>query len=347
MSARLRVGVVGCGGYGQVHVKSASMMPDIQVAGYYDVLRDRAEDYAARFGGTVFGSAADLVRAVDVVILTTPPTARIETIRMAAEAGKHVLCQKPMGLYPEETAEICRIVTDSGICFGVGFNGRFTPQLMRIHDMLVSGELGDLVYCWRTLHTDLPLAHWQRYMAEGHWRTKQETSGGRVFEMGSHDIDFLLKLGGVPKSAFAVCAISHPTLSTDDTDLAIIEFGKGYAKWELSKTPQSVALDNAGVMGSEAMVVAAPGGGLRLRRRGASETTAIPVDPHVELAGVDGPAGICEIRDRRFYDAILNDTEYESDCWAGKRAADTCRAIVESAASGKKMLAEGGVFVPV
>ena len=346
MPVRLKIGVVGCGGYGQVHVKSASMMPDIEVVGYYDVLRSKADDYAAHFGGTVFGTAADLVGAVDVVVLATPPMARLETIRMAAAAGKHVLCQKPLALYPAETSEICRIVTDSGIRFGVGFNGRFTPQLMRVHDMLVSGELGELVYCWRTLHTDLPLAHWQSYMAEGHWRTKQETSGGRVFEMGSHDIDFLLKLGGPPTSAFAVCAVSHPSLSTDDTDLAIIEFEKGYAKWELSKTPQSVTLDNAGVMGTEAMVVTAPGGGLRLRRRGASETTTIPVEPHVELPGVEGPAGICEIRDRRFYDAILNGREYESDCWAGKRAADTCRAIVESAASGTKMLADDGVLAP-
>ena len=345
MSAELKVAVIGCGGYGQVHVKSAAMMPDIEVVGYYDVIRPKAEDYANRFGGTVFRSPDELVDVADVIILATPPTARVEYVRMAAMAGKHMLCQKPLALQPEETSEICRVVTDSGIRFGVGFNGRFTPRLMRIHDMLASGELGGLVYCWRTLHTDLPLAHWQGYIAEGHWRTKQETSGGRVFEMGSHDIDFLLKLGGTPQGVFAVCATSHPTLSTDDTDLAVIEFDQGYAKWELSKTPQSVALDNAGVMGTEAMVVTAPGGKLRMRRRGESETTTIPVKPHVELPGVDGPAGICEIRDRRFYDAILSGGDYESDCWAGKRAADTCRAIVESAATGRKMLATDGAFV--
>ena len=327
----LRAGIIGNGGYGKVHAASARQMPDITMTGYYDVVPERAAAYAEEFGGTAFENADALIEAVDVVILVTPPTHRVEYIRRIAEAGRSCLCQKPMALHPEETAEICRIVEESGITFGVGFNGRFTPLYMRMADMLADGALGDLVYCWQTLHTDLPLATWERYRREGHWRTKQETSGGRVFEMGSHDIDYLIKLGQTPRRVHATCAISHPTLDTDDTDLAVIEFRNGYAKWELSKAPQSVQINNAGIMGTEAMVATAPSGGLLLRRRGEKQTEKIEVDPTVSLPGVEGPAGITEIRDRMFYDAVLNGTRFEADCWAGKKAADVCRAIIDSA----------------
>lgn len=154
MSA-LGIGVIGMGWMGQVHSRAYSLapqrFPDSIPRPRLIICSDNVPERAAQ-SQDIFGFQASSPRWQDVVehpqaqivSIAAPNHLHLEIVRAAAAAGKHIFCEKPVGLTPQETADIEYLARQAGILSFVGFNYRWAPLVMHAKKLIDEGRLGDL-----------------------------------------------------------------------------------------------------------------------------------------------------------------------------------------------------------
>jgi predicted dehydrogenase len=189
--SRLRAGVVGTGFIGVVHVDALRRL-GVEVVGVVGSTPERA---AAKQVAPVAESYEALLAddRVDVVHLTTPNHLHYQQVKLALEAGKHVLCEKPLAMTSDETAELVELAHASGLVHCTNFNIRFYPVVQEARERVRAGELGDV---WN-VHGAY-LQDWLATPTDWNWRLEAE-KGGRlraVGDIGSHWMDLAQFLTG-------------------------------------------------------------------------------------------------------------------------------------------------------
>src|SRR5438132_1906757 len=151
MGRRVRVGVAGLGRMGRQHAENLARSPSVALVRVVD-----AGEGAARAAGEELGVEwstryDDLLRDSEIegVVLVTPTALHAEMIAAAAEAGKHVFCEKPIALELEPTVQAIQAAATAGVKLQVGFHRRFDPDWAAARERIQRGELGD-VYLFRT-----------------------------------------------------------------------------------------------------------------------------------------------------------------------------------------------------
>lgn len=149
-NTRLRVGVVGAGAMGAAHARTlATSVPGAEVVRVFDMDTERAKQVAHGVGAEAADSAEALVADVDAFVVASPDFTHADLAVAGIEAGKHVLCEKPLAV----TADDARRVVDAEVAAGrrfvqVGFNRRFDPGFVDLKAAITDGSLGDV----RLLH---------------------------------------------------------------------------------------------------------------------------------------------------------------------------------------------------
>src|SRR4051812_2863444 len=115
----VRVGLIGCGKVGRVHAAALRSIPEAEFVAACDVSRDRAEGFAATFGVLPFTDVKALLREVDAVVIGTPHPLHAEPAALAAEAGVHVLVEKPMAATVADCDAMLAAAQKSGVLLGV------------------------------------------------------------------------------------------------------------------------------------------------------------------------------------------------------------------------------------
>ncbi|MDH3754510.1 MAG: Gfo/Idh/MocA family oxidoreductase [Acidimicrobiia bacterium] len=151
----LGVGVIGLGWMGQAHSRSVARIPSLFPEREYDprlvVCADNVEQRRVEaVEGFGFPTAtvdwAEVVGhpEVDVVFVTAPNMLHEELATAAAQAGKHVFCEKPVGGTPDQTVRVERAARDAGVITGVGYNYRWAPLVQHAKALVDSGRLGEI-----------------------------------------------------------------------------------------------------------------------------------------------------------------------------------------------------------
>jgi predicted dehydrogenase len=154
---QIGVGVIGMGwmgvvhsrAYGQIHDRFHDQGVEPRLIACADVDGARADSARDRFGfqhSTADWRSVITDPRIDVVSITTPNDRHLEIIRAAADAGKHILCEKPVGKTPAETLEAAAIAHRAGIHTFVGFNYRWAPLVQYAHNLIERGELGEITH---------------------------------------------------------------------------------------------------------------------------------------------------------------------------------------------------------
>jgi predicted dehydrogenase len=117
----LRAGVIGAGVFGGYHASKYATLPGVALAGVYDHHVAHAEALAAKVGGRVFASEAELIAAVDVVSIATPASAHAGSALVALAAGKPTYVEKPIAITPEDADAIVAAARQSGVVVACGF----------------------------------------------------------------------------------------------------------------------------------------------------------------------------------------------------------------------------------
>jgi predicted dehydrogenase len=201
---RIGVGVIGFGWLGRAHTRSLARIPMLFADRAYDpelvVCADPApgvaDEAVAAFGfehGTADWRRVIDDAGVDVVYIAAPNMLHVELVEAAAQAGKHVFCEKPVGGTPEQTVRAARAVRRAGVIGGVGFNYRWAPLVRYARELIDAGELGTL--------TNYRGRFFSMYGADPlgvlSWRFRLDEGGyGATSDLLSHAVDLAHFLAG-------------------------------------------------------------------------------------------------------------------------------------------------------
>jgi predicted dehydrogenase len=132
----LKVGVLGAGHLGKIHLRLLNESPKYQLVGFYDADAINATKVAQEFGYAYFDNLNDLIAAVDVVDIVTPTLSHYECAKKAMSKGKHVFIEKPITNTLEEAEELLELEIKQGVKGQVGHVERFNPAFMAVKDTL-------------------------------------------------------------------------------------------------------------------------------------------------------------------------------------------------------------------
>ncbi|HEX4677974.1 MAG TPA: Gfo/Idh/MocA family oxidoreductase [Gaiellaceae bacterium] len=202
----LRAGVVGTGFIGVVHVDALRRL-GVEVTGVVGSSPERAQ--AKGLAPTYESYEALLAdERVDVVHLTTPNHLHYPQVKAALEAGKHVICEKPLALTATESQELLALADRSGLVHCTNFNIRFYPQVQEARTRVRSGEVGEV---WN-VHGGY-LQDWLLFPTDWNWRLETDKGGAlrAVADIGSHWLDLVQFVTGLEvEQVFADLATTIP-----------------------------------------------------------------------------------------------------------------------------------------
>ena len=204
----VRLGIIGIGNMGTGHAQNimAGKTPEITLAAVADRRRSR-RDWAGESlpGVPVFNEGAELIMSglCDAVLIAVPHYQHPVLAKEAFAKGLHVLCEKPAGVYTNAVKEMNAAADKAGRTFGMMFNQRTNCVYRRMHEMVESGELGDLK------RVNWIITDWYRtqiYYDSGDWRATWAGEGGGVLlNQCPHQLDLLQWICGLPKRVQAFC----------------------------------------------------------------------------------------------------------------------------------------------
>ena len=191
----IRAAVVGTGFIGPVHVEALRRL-GIEVVGICGSSPERARPKAEALNiPRVYNSYEELLAdsAVDVVHITSPNVYHYPQAKAAIEAGKHVVCEKPLAMNSRESAELLELARQRGIVHAVNFNIRFYPLVQHARAMVRNGELGEV----RIIQGSY-LQDWLLLETDWNWRLVPELGGEvrAIGDIGSHWIDLMTFVTG-------------------------------------------------------------------------------------------------------------------------------------------------------
>ena len=215
--------MIGCGSFARTF--ASAIKGELGNVDLYFASRDPAR--AARFSGELggsgsFGSYESAVadKRVEAIYICTPHHLHLEHARMAANAGKHILMEKPLARTTEESRAIIAAAAEAGVNLMVAENYRFMPPVIAAREMVDRGDLGKLRLI--QLQEDFPFQPTE-------WRNDASMNGGGVLiDGGIHKVSLLAYLAGDPSEVYAAEVPSaQPGLAAEDGVVAMMRYRSG------------------------------------------------------------------------------------------------------------------------
>jgi myo-inositol 2-dehydrogenase / D-chiro-inositol 1-dehydrogenase len=214
-SEPVRVAVLGAGRMGSAHLHALADARGAKTAAVVEPVDAIREELAAT-GLRTYTTVDELIAAgdVDAALVAAPTDLHLELVTTLAAAGLPILCEKPCGLRPEETAAAVRVAADAGVPLQIGYWRRFVPGLIELRQRIAAGGLGEpaQIWCWQ----------WDERPPSAAFRGR---SGGILLDMGVHEFDEIRWLTGqeiVDVHAVAATVVSEPAVPGDPESVAAV-----------------------------------------------------------------------------------------------------------------------------
>jgi predicted dehydrogenase len=279
MSAgRVRVGCLGMGWWSDVLADAIGRSDTIEIVSCFTRSEDKRAAFAKKYGCTAVPSYEAMLAddSIEAIINTTPNSVHLETVRQAAEHGKHVFLDKPIANTVADGKAITDVCAEAGIVLSVGYQRRRESQFRWIKEQIDAGQFGKLVQAECNISRDrlgkVDLSSW-RYQASG-------MPGGVMLQIGIHYTDVLEMLMGPVKRVSGMSA--RLVLPGDNPDVANVIFE--HENGALSNLTASYASASEyymmNIYGKEASAYYDLFGGLRLLERGGTSSSPIEFSPN-------------------------------------------------------------------
>jgi myo-inositol 2-dehydrogenase/D-chiro-inositol 1-dehydrogenase len=221
LSAAVRVGVVGAGMIAGCHVRAYGVTPGVEVVAVADPRRPKAEQLAGSVGAKACADLEEVLALdVDVVSVCTPPRSHADLTVRAVEAGRHVLCEKPVAGSLADGRRIVDAARRTDRVVMVGQVSRFEPEHRAAKDLVDGGYVGDVAMMVHSITTSMP--GW----SEGGWLADPKESGGPLLDLSVHSFDYLSWLCG--SRAVRVHAVASDSPSGPSTyTVATVRYESG------------------------------------------------------------------------------------------------------------------------
>ncbi|MBR5314951.1 MAG: Gfo/Idh/MocA family oxidoreductase [Clostridia bacterium] len=341
MEKIINVGVISCSNMAKGHMRGVIRHPKAELVAICDIDVEKMNKVGDEFGiERRYADYKELLAQpdIDAVIIVTPDREHKDMAIGALEAGKHVLCEKPLALTREECVEIAEAVKKSDKKFMVGQICRYTPAFKAAKEIIDRGEIGELMF------VESEYAHdYEKILKPGNWRWDPLRNG--VVGGGCHAVDLLRWIAGDPEEvqAYSNHKIFDPELPYDDSTIAIMKFpnnviGKVFVSVACKReytmrslfygTKGTIICDNRSNKFElfKTDIVDTTTEGLMPKQL----NTEIPIEIPVAINNHNASAEFEE-----FASIILEDKEVTTTVYEGAKTVAACFAIVDSAETGK------------
>jgi predicted dehydrogenase len=223
----LKFGIIGIGSIAPIHVAAIKSTPNMELAAVATRNKEHGESFVSKHGGKWYDDYHQLLESddVDVISICTPHHMHAQMTIDAAEAGKHVLCEKPMAINVNECDKMINACKKANVTLGVIFQCRFEPLSLQLKAAFNESRLGRLLLA----SANTLWFRDEEYYSNSTWRGKKSYEGGGVFiNQAIHAIDLLLWLTGMPDRVTAKTRTLNHKIEVEDCGLAILEYAKGY-----------------------------------------------------------------------------------------------------------------------
>jgi phthalate 4,5-cis-dihydrodiol dehydrogenase len=223
---KLRIGVAGLGRAGSSMLAAMLRHPLVEVVAAADPRREPRDRFEIDVGGETYASVEEMVGSpvVDVVYIATPHQFHVDNVVTAANAGKHVICEKPMALTLADCDTMIEAVERNRVCMVVGHTHSHDPAVREMRRMITSGDYGRLGMLNNWTFTDF------LYRPRRPEELDTSLGGGILFNQVPHQVDMARHLGGgMVRTARAFTGIWDPKRPTEAACSAFLEFEDGVA----------------------------------------------------------------------------------------------------------------------
>jgi len=223
---KLRFAIVGCGRISRNHLAAVGAHAgDIELAGVCDTELDRVEEVAAAHGTRGYGSMAEMLYEAqpDVVVLATPSGLHARQAMEAAEAGCHVVTEKPMATRWEDGRRMVEFFDKAGLRLFVVKQNRTNPTLQLLKRAVQKRRFGRIYMAEVNVFWTRP----QEYYDSERWRGKWEFDGGALMNQASHYVDLLDWIVGPVESVQAYIGTLARNIEVEDTGVVGIKWRSG------------------------------------------------------------------------------------------------------------------------
>ncbi len=222
----VRVGIVGLGIAARQVLSSITATGGAQLTAACDVRTEELERFKQHFGVETFTNLADMCKhgPVDAVWVATPNNYHAEHTIVAADHGKHVICEKPMAISMAEANRMVEAIERNGVIFIPGHSRIYRPYVRKMGEILQSGRLGRVIQINTLMYNDWTQRPWEIHSLD------PKLGGGVVYRQGPHQVDVVRYLaGGLVRSVRATTGKWHPAYDVEGNYSAYMDFEDGAA----------------------------------------------------------------------------------------------------------------------
>jgi UDP-N-acetyl-2-amino-2-deoxyglucuronate dehydrogenase len=224
---KVKTGIIGCGKVGDLHATALAKLKESQFSAVCDASLDRANKFAEKYGVKAYADIQEMVSdsGVKAAIVCTPHPLHAAPAVKAAQAGLHVLVEKPLASSLKDCDDMINAAKQAKVKLGTMCQRRFYAPSQRVRQAIDQGKIGTpacgtvLMLGWRD----------QVYYESDPWRGKWKAEGGGVLvNQAPHQLDLLQWFMGPIDELYGVWSnLNHPYIEVEDTALAIIRFKSG------------------------------------------------------------------------------------------------------------------------
>lgn len=233
----IKVGIIGCGKIAQVrHIPEYLDNPDVEIAGFYDLSEDRAAKLAEKYGSKAYRNCDDLLGNpdIDAVSVCTANATHASIAMRAMDAGKDVLCEKPMAMSLKDCEAMVAKAEETGRILMIDHNQRYTRAHRKAKSLIDAGEIGRII-SFRTIFGHGGPETWSIDPGKATWFfDKKRAVLGAMADLGIHKTDIITYLVGSPvERVSAVMATLDKTdasgnkIGVDDNDICLYTMKNG------------------------------------------------------------------------------------------------------------------------
>ena len=222
---RMRFGIIGCGRIAPKHAESILALEEAELAAVCDIVPERAQSFAAKYGAVPYEDYRELLQRpdLDIITIATSSDLHAEIGCAAAQAGKHVMVEKPMAMTLRSADQLITACREAGVKLGVIHQNRYNKSVKLLRKALDEGRFGKLTHGQATIR-------WNRddnYYAQAPWRGTRLKDGGVLMNQSIHNIDLLQWMLGPVDAVFGYTATNLRHIEMEDVGAAVLHFKNG------------------------------------------------------------------------------------------------------------------------
>ena len=221
----VRIALVGCGRISRNHLEAIAKVQELELVSVCDVMIDRAREAGAAYGVPAFASLDEMLATVPshVVTVCTPSGLHPAHGIVAAQAGRHVVTEKPMAISLEGADRLVQACDAAGVHLFVVKQNRLNPPIQLLKRAVEKGRFGRIFMANVTVRWTRP----QDYYDQESWRGTWEFDGGAIMNQASHYVDLMQWIVGPVESVMAKTATQARRIEAEDSGVAILKFRSG------------------------------------------------------------------------------------------------------------------------